>query len=52
MLLLPSILLTAFATWMATRGGRAIAIVSWILAVLFLFGAMSYHMDDVLKIDL
>ena len=52
MLILPSIFLTAFATWMASRGGRAIAIISWILALLFLFGAMSFHMDDALKIDL
>lgn len=52
MLMLPSLLLITFGTWMATRGGRTIAIVSWVLAVFFLFGAMSYHMDDVMNIDL
>ncbi len=52
MIIMPSLLMTVFGVWMATRGGRTIAIVSWILALLFLLGAMSYHMDDALKIDL
>jgi hypothetical protein len=52
MIIMPSILLTVFGTWMATRGGRSIAIVSWILAILCLLGAMSYHMDDALKVSL
>lgn len=52
MIILPSLLLTVFGTWMATRGSRTIAIVSWILAILAMLGAMSYHMDDSLNIDL
>ena len=52
MIIMPSLLLTVFGTWMATRGSRTIAIVSWILAILAMLGAMSYHMDDSLNIDL
>lgn len=52
MIIMPSLLLTVFGTWMATRGSRTIAIVSWILAILAMLGAMSYHMDDALNIDL
>lgn len=52
MLIMPSLLLTLFGTWMATRGSRTIAIVSWILAILTMLGAMSYHMTDTLNVDL
>lgn len=52
MIIMPSILLTVFGTWMAMRGSRSVAIVAWILAILAMLGAMSYHMDDALNIDL
>jgi len=52
MLIMPSVLLTLFGTYMATRGSRKIALVCWILAILAMLGAMSYHMDDSLNIDL
>lgn len=52
MIIMPSILLTVFGTWMAIRGSRTVAITAWVLAILAMLGAMSYHMDDVLKVDL
>lgn len=52
MIIMPSLLLTVLGTWMATRGSRTVAIVCWILAILAMLGAMSYHMDDSLNIDL
>lgn len=52
MIIMPSILFTVFGTWMAIRGSRGIAIVAWVLAILAMLGAMSYHMDDALNISL
>jgi len=52
MIIMPSILLTVFGTWMAMRGSRSVAIFVWVLAILAMLGAMAYHMDDALKIDL
>jgi len=52
MIIMPSLLLTLFGTWMATRGSKTIALVSWILAILAMLGAMSYHMNDPLNVDL
>jgi heme/copper-type cytochrome/quinol oxidase subunit 4 len=52
MIIMPSILLTVIATWMVTRGSRTVAIISWVLAILAMLGAMSYHMDSSLNIDL
>jgi len=52
MIIMPSLLLTLFGTWMATRGSKTIALVSWILAIMAMLGAMSYHMTDTLNIDL
>ena len=49
---MPSILFAVFGTWMALRGSRSIAITAWILAILAMLGAMSYHMDDTLNISL
>jgi hypothetical protein len=50
--MIPSLALTLFGTWMATRGSRVIAIVCWVLALVAMLGVMSYHMSDPLKIDL
>lgn len=52
MIIMPSILLTVFGTWMAMRGSRSVAITAWILAILAMLGAMWYHMDDALNISL
>ncbi len=50
--MIPSLVLTLFGTWMATRGSRLIAIVCWVLAILAMLGVMSYHMSDTLPVDL
>lgn len=52
MIIMPSILFTVFGIWMTLRGSRKIAIVAWVLAILAMLGAMSYHMDDTLNISL
>lgn len=52
MIIMPTILLAIIGIWTAMRGSRAVAIAAWVLAILAMLGAMSYHMDDVLNIDL
>lgn len=52
MIIMPTILFTVFGILMAMRGSRNVALIAWVLAILAMLGAMSYHMDDALKIDL
>ena len=52
MIIMPTVLLAIIGIWTALRGSRTVALVAWTLAILAMLGAMSYHMDDVLNVDL
>ncbi|MFO7748139.1 MAG: DUF5993 family protein [Orrella sp.] len=52
MIILPSLIFTSLAVFMTSRGNRKLAITSWVIAVLFMLGAMQYHMDDAMQISL
>lgn len=52
MIILPSIVFATIAALMTLRGNRKLALTSWAVAVVFMLGAMRYHMDDVMKISL
>jgi len=52
MIILPSLIFTSLAVFMTSRGNRKLAIISWVLTLVFMLGAMRYHMNDVLQISL
>lgn len=52
MIILPSIVFATLAAFMTLRGNRKLAIMSWVVAVVCMLGAMHYHMDDVMTISL
>jgi hypothetical protein len=52
MIIMPTVLLAIIGIWTAIRGSRTVSIVAWALAILAMLGAMSYHMDSALKIEL
>ena len=52
MIILPTLLFTTLAVFMTLKGNRKLAVTSWVFALIFMLGAMHYHMDDVLPISL
>ena len=52
MIILPTLLFTTLAVFMTLKGNRKLAVTSWVFALIFMLGAMRYHMDDVLQISL
>jgi|GEM_PF-1025358 hypothetical protein len=52
MIILPTLLFTTLAAFMTLRGNRKLAVISWVFALIFMLGAMHYHMDDILPISL
>ncbi len=52
MIILPSLVFGFLAALMTLTGNRKVSLASWVLALVFMLGAMSYHMDDVLDISL
>jgi len=52
MIILPTLIFTTLAVLMTLRGSRKLAVISWVFALVFMLGAMRYHMDDILQISL
>jgi len=52
MIILPSLIFGFLAALMTLTGKRTVALTSWVLALVFMLGAMRYHMNDVLNISL
>jgi hypothetical protein len=52
MIILPSVVFATLAVFMTLRGNRKLALTSWVIAVVFMLGAIQYHIDDVMMISL
>jgi len=52
MIILPTLIFTVLAVFTTLKGNRKLAVTSWVFALIFMLGAMHYHMDDVLPISL
>lgn len=52
MIIMPSLLLAVLGIWLAIYRSRRAGVVAWMLSIIFMLGAMWFHMDDSLSISL